>query len=475
MTITPTASIDAEQSGLRWEEVRAWTETRTTRSLVARPTSLEECGRVIEFARERGLTICPRGAGYSYADMILNEGQIVLDTAHMHRIRSWNGETGELVAEPGVTFAQILRETLVSGWTIPSCVGGMGVTVAGAVSNNVHGKDSWKLGNFGEAVRALKLLTSRGEVLSLSRRANEDLLRAVVAGMGLLGVIVEVTLQLRNIPSAFVERTMTPVRSLTESLDIMERECERCDFAIAWVDTFATGPGAGRGTVETARWIESDRRVDREAIEASLCMPTRVFGWLPASLTWKMARPVYGPTLVRAVNAVRYRWSRRTGRTQEPMLFTDFNFMLNKIPGWKDLYRPHGYYEFQPMVPRKRGAEALSRMLRLCQEAGTQSLLCAIKPHRPDDYLLSYAGDGYSFGIDIKRRGRTRESVERFARMLYDYVADVDGRTFLAKDEVLPRDLFERMYPLHKEFMRAKRMVDPDQRFMSDMGRRLLA
>src|SRR5437868_14413668 len=118
--------------------------------------------------------------------------------------------------------------------------------------------------------------------------------------------------------------------------------------------------------------------------------------------------------------------------------------------------------EFQPLLPRPDAATALSKILRTCQLRGTQSLLCAIKYHPSDDNYLSYQGDGYSIGIDIALRGRNRSEVDAFARDLYSYVCDCNGKTFLAKDEIVPRDLFKRMYPSSVDFMRIKRTLDPN-------------
>jgi len=117
---------DANNPGLKWETVMAWAETRKTRSLVARPTALEECQAVLGFARQHGLTVWPRGSGHSYSDAILNNGEIVLDMSRMNRILTWDRENGELVVEPGVTFAQILSKVLLARWTLSACVGGDG-------------------------------------------------------------------------------------------------------------------------------------------------------------------------------------------------------------------------------------------------------------------------------------------------------------------------------------------------------------
>ncbi|MDA2915100.1 FAD-binding protein, partial [Acidobacteriia bacterium AH_259_A11_L15] len=82
--------------------------------------------------------------------------------------------------------------------------------------------------------------------------------------MGLLGVVVEVSLQLRRVPSPFVEVTTIPVRDLSESIDTLERSKERSDCLIAWVDAFAKGSRLGRGTVEIARWLDVGQGVARQ-------------------------------------------------------------------------------------------------------------------------------------------------------------------------------------------------------------------
>ena len=134
----------------KWEVGRGYAETRETKSLVAYPTSIEECLELIEVCKKNGLSICPRGNGYTYGDMILNDGQVILDLSHMDRILSWNEDQGVIIVQPGARFSDIFSTVLPYNWSLSSCPGGMGITIGGAVSNNVHGKDSWKQGNFGD-------------------------------------------------------------------------------------------------------------------------------------------------------------------------------------------------------------------------------------------------------------------------------------------------------------------------------------
>lgn len=462
-----------EVAGLSWETVRAWTETRVTRALVARPVRIEDCVRLLEAARQQGLTLCPRGSGYSYADMILNDGQIVVEMAGFNQILSFDRATGRMVVQPGVVVSKVLSAALRHGWTLPSCTGGMGVSMGGAVSNNVHGKDSWKDGNFGENVQAIQLLLPSAEIVTISRSHRPELFKAVIGGMGMLGLILEITLQLKRVPSAFVAARTIPVRDIEESLDVMEHHRDRADFMIAWVDAFAKGKGLGRGTVEVARWLEDAPTISQEEIDASLVMPKRIFGLVPARPTWAVGRHFFRPVLMKIANAAKYRLNKwRASDKSHRMLFTDYNFMLNKIPGWKGLYQPHGYVELQPLLPRSTGLTALKETLQYCQKHRAQSVLCAVKLHKADDYLLSFEGDGYDIGIDVPLKGRSREFMQGFSRDFYTFVADKGGKVFLAKDELLPPDLFRRMYPRYGEFAALKRQVDPTGILASDMYRR---
>jgi len=145
---------------MKWKQTQGWAETHSVNSLVSYPFSVEECFDSITYAKKNNLTIIPVGSCYTFGDMILNEGNIVLNTSGMNRILSWDKLTGIIVVEPGVKVADILLISLPENWVLSSIPGGLEITIAGAVSNNVHGKDSWKVGNFGDRIISLKLLTS---------------------------------------------------------------------------------------------------------------------------------------------------------------------------------------------------------------------------------------------------------------------------------------------------------------------------
>ncbi len=462
---------------LKWEKVSAYALTRSTRSLVANPRNTQECLDVMIHAKNHGLTICPRGQGYSYGDMILNDQQIIVNTSRMDSIIHWDPQTGILIAQAGVRLAEIFKLTLPTSWYLPSCPGGMNVTVAGAIANNIHGKDSWKNGNFGSCVLEIKFLTSAGDLLTVSSAVHGDIFKATIGGMGLLGIIQEVKLQLLRIPSAYVDEEVIPTENIAESMRIMEESQDKYDFIIAWVDAFAKGQAIGRGYVVRARWANDSTLVDPQRLKKSLTLSTKVFGIFPSKLTWTILRPLFMPWGICWLNRVMYFKAKISGRTMARKLFTEFNFMHNQIPDLNYVYHPQGFLEFQPVIPDSPECDAawLEDILRLCQRHKAQSLLCAIKPHAQDDFMLSYQGNGYTIGIDIQLRGRRREDVQLFADELFAKVAQYEGKIYLAKDEMLTRNYFRQMYPQWRTFEQIKQRLDPQTLFSSELYRRLFS
>src|SRR5436305_11506599 len=150
------------------------------------PASVEEMAAVFRAAREEGFRVSFRGAGRSYGDASLNAGGLAIDGRAMRRILAFDPVTGVLEAEGGASIAEVWRRTLPEGWWPAVVPGTMFPTLAGSVAMNIHGKNCFRVGTFGDHVLDLDLLTASGELRTLSRERDPDLFRAVIAGLGLL-------------------------------------------------------------------------------------------------------------------------------------------------------------------------------------------------------------------------------------------------------------------------------------------------
>ena len=187
---------------MEWKELNSLVGSIQTRSLVARPTTIEQCREAIAYCRQNGMTICARGAGRGYGDLALNDGLALLDMSAMNRLVEFDEAAARITVEAGMRIIDIYQAVHHRLLTLPASPTESHSSVAGAICANVNGKEAWRNGSFAQQVVRLKLLLADGEVLIIDR--SHELFNAVVGGIGLLGVIVEATLQLQPIPSPFV-------------------------------------------------------------------------------------------------------------------------------------------------------------------------------------------------------------------------------------------------------------------------------
>ena len=107
--VLPTLPFSLEAAS--WRSIQGYAETQTAKCLVVYPRSVEDCQKVLEQCEQQGRLICCRGGGYSYGDMILNAGQVVLDISQMNQILQWNPAQVIFFVQPGGGF--VSRELFV--------------------------------------------------------------------------------------------------------------------------------------------------------------------------------------------------------------------------------------------------------------------------------------------------------------------------------------------------------------------------
>ena len=123
------------------------------------------------------------------------------------------------------------------------------VTIGGAVACDVHGKNHHQDGSLSNFLLDLELLQANGQQVRLSREENSDLFWATVGGMGLTGMILSVSLQLRPIETAFIRVQYQRTPNLDETMRLLEEEDQDYTYSVAWVDGLASGRSLGRSVL----------------------------------------------------------------------------------------------------------------------------------------------------------------------------------------------------------------------------------
>ncbi len=468
---------------MQWESVAALVGSRRTRSLAAYPSTEDQCRETLAFCRRNGLTVCPRGSGHSYGDLPLNDGHVLLKTERMNRILAFDEESGLMTVEPGVRIIDVYKRAHDRLFALPASPTEAAITVAGAIAANVHGKDSWRAGNFGDQVVSLRLLTATGRIIRADRTVHRDVFDAVIGGLGMLGVILEATIRLKRVPSPWLEISRTPVGGIRELFEHLERVEAASDFAVAWLDMSARGGRLGRGVIHATRWIsrespagrlqeevaEGFRRLERRRGQAAALYGT-VDSVISAALHAQR-------TTVRFFNSLYHvycRLRRRLGTADNVELFLRYNFDASfTVPPVSIMCGPCGY-TIQVSVPRREAPAAIAAMIRIWQGSPCPPVTTIMRIHRRDGHLISFCEDGYSLTFELHPTKGHEARMRSVVDELLECVMAHGGKAYLAKDMVLTRQQFRRMYPEHAAFLRMKRRLDPDELFASDLYRRLI-
>ena len=465
---------------MAWENIDSLVGSIRSRSLVARPVTIDQCRETLSYCQEHGMTVCARGAGRGYGDLALNNGQALLDMKLMNRIIEFDESAQTIKVEAGTRLIDIYAEVHHRLLTLPASPTESHSSVAGAICANVNGKDAWRCGSFGNQVVRLTLLLANGEILDIDR--SHELFNAVVGGIGLLGIILDATLQLQAIKSPFVEINRIPAANVDEMLARMTETEQTHDAAVVWMDAYARGDSVGRSVVHAAKWIDHD-----DTDEERQAYLQEGFGRLDRHRRFGLAlHQTFGPILslmlqlqrpmMYSFNLLYYGMSRllwRLDRFSNTELFLRFSFEASfTVPPAHLVCGPRGY-TLQVTFPRSDARAAIIEMLGICRASPCPPVTTILRAHKHDDGLLSFSEDGYSLNFEFHPKKRhevgSREAIDR----LIEVTAKRGGKVHLAKDQVLRPEQFLQIYPRFPELLEYKRKLDPTGLFTSDLARRV--
>lgn len=135
----------------------------------------------------------------------------------MNRIISVDTINRTITVEAGARIGDISLALAAHGLALPSLPFPEYMTIGGVISTGTHGT-SLKWGTVADSVLSMTLVTGSGELKTLTSSQNNDDLSAARVAVGMLGVIVQVTLQVIAMPWVRLSRTSFALKDLNQSL-----------------------------------------------------------------------------------------------------------------------------------------------------------------------------------------------------------------------------------------------------------------
>jgi FAD/FMN-containing dehydrogenase len=393
----------------------------------------------------------PFGNGRSYGDACLNAGGALWATSRLDHFLGFDASTGVLTCETGVLLRDIQSCLVGQGWMLPVTPGTQMATVGGAIANDVHGKNHHVFGTFGEHVLQIKLLRSDGTSIVCSPQRHPEYFAATVGGIGLTGVMTEATLQLRRVPSPWLETETVPYGDVQEFFDLSQESELSWEYSVSWIDCLA-GKG-GRGL------FMRGNHTQRGAAAAPTAR-VRSFPLVPpVSLVNRLSLNIFN-------NA--YFYANRLKRGRRVAHYQPFFYPLDNLQHWNRMYGPKGFYQYQSVVPLAQAVQVTKAMLDAIAISGQGSFLAVLKnfSKRNGVGMLSFPQEGTTLALDFPNKGA---STEKLFNRLDAIVLEAGGRLYLGKDARMTRSMFEAGYPRANEFLNYR-----DPGISSDMARRLM-
>ena len=429
------------------KKIQAWGKLSNQNHLIINLNNLNNISDEIK----NNLPGLMHGLGRSYGDVALNGGGYLWMGKQLNHFISFDNDLGILCCEAGASLQDIHRTLVPQGWMLPVTPGTQVITVGGAIANDVHGKNHHVLGSFGDHVLEFTLLKTTGEIFQCSRTSHPDLFFATIGGIGLTGIILKASIQLRKVTGPWLEAETIPYYNLKEFFEFADHSEQDWEHTVSWIDCM--NGQQPRGLFMRANLCEHS--LDQEPIIKDKTFPISP----PISLVNSLSLPLFNFS---------YFHKNRMSRGRKIVHYEPFFYPLDAVHEWNKMYGPKGFYQYQSVVPRNVGQDATQEMLKAIKKSGEGSFLAVLKTFgdRESGGLLSFPQPGVTLALDFPNR---EAKTEKLLNVLDAIVKEAKGRLYLAKDARMPRSLFEAGYPQFNEFLKYK-----DPNISSEMSRRLL-
>jgi xylitol oxidase len=153
---------------------------------------------------------------------IANSRDQFLSLKALNEVVALDPDSCTVTVEAGMTYGQLCPYLDSKGWALHNLASLPHISIAGACSTATHGSGE-KNGNLSTAVSALEFIDATGNVVELSRQNDGDTFRGAVVGLGALGVITKITLNIqpRFMMQQYVYENL-PLQELTAHFDAVE-------------------------------------------------------------------------------------------------------------------------------------------------------------------------------------------------------------------------------------------------------------
>lgn len=154
------------------------------------PESVEQIQELV--ARSDKMKVL--GTRHSFNEIADSTGSHI-SLQKLNRVIALDRTRNKVTVEAGIRYGELCRYLHGCGFALHNLASLPHVTVAGAIATATHGSGD-RNGNLAAAVHSMEIIKANGEAVEFSREQQDGLFGGAVVGLGGLGVITKITLDI---------------------------------------------------------------------------------------------------------------------------------------------------------------------------------------------------------------------------------------------------------------------------------------
>ena len=446
--------------------IYGWSKSNHSRCDYIETYNLEHVSETFDFAKKNNKLITLRGGGRSYGDNTINKNNIVLKYRPKKNILSFNELEGEIIVSGACTLIELLKFTIPKGWLFNVSPGSQTVTISGAISNNVHGKNCIHKGYFGDYVNEMDVYTPDQGLVNCSRNKNSDLFHAVISGLGVFGIIINVKIKLRKVKSILVNTTTSYVKNLEDAVLKIENLNKNYEFNIGSLNFTRFSNFKNDGKIFSSNFSE-EVSLNEENNEANFIIYLINYCLMINKL------PIFNKIIEYFLSKITSRKLNSIKKTVEN--YYSMNFLGDTyLPLYNNFFR-NGFIEYQVIFDKDNYIEAINELFKLIRSNGHSSYMSSFKSYKASDdkYIFGIDKNGYCLTFDIPYQ--KNDEFQKFTRKMNEITIKYNGQVYFGKTPCVNNEEFKKMYKNYNQFEIVKKKYDNNFLLVSEMTNRIFS
>ena len=326
---------------------------------------------------------------------------------------------------------------------------GADISIGGAISSNVHGKDSFKIGNIYHNLLSIKLKLINNKILEIDKKSN--LFNFIVSGYGLIGIILSAKFRLKD-KKKFAHNIYFKIQNKIEWIKFAKK-INQYDSFVAW-----------------AKFPSKDLKI--------IAVTNKFLNYSHKPISDK--KNLFNKNIFFIFNFIFYLVNKFLNKKLTILFYNSINllifnfsslFLNNSISKNNDIHDAKNInlqilnffkdsFEIQILIKEKDFLKYYFVINNLFIKYNFNSFFSVIKKHKKDDSILGFSENGFSINFSFIDKLISDKNFNIFFDKLLNIIERKKMKIYLAKyNKNIPIKTLKKIYNI-KKFINKKKKFD---------------